>query len=50
LLQRLNIRALAEDAGLIAKWSASRNRGVGYSEQPVSMQAEFVMERPTAKG
>jgi hypothetical protein len=46
LLQRLNIRALAEDAGLADEWAASRNRGVHYSEQPVSMQAELVMERP----
>lgn len=46
LLQRLNIRALAEDCGLAAEWSAARNRGVHYSEQPISMQAEFVMERP----
>jgi hypothetical protein len=46
LLQRLNIRALAEDAGLAEEWAAFRNRGVHYAEQPVSMQAEFVMERP----
>lgn len=48
LLERLNIRALAEDAGLVGEWTASRNRGL-YAEQSVSMQAEFVMERP-AKG
>ena len=46
LLQRLNIRALAEDSGLADEWSASRNRSVHYSAPPVSMQAEFVMERP----
>lgn len=46
LLERLNIRALAEDARLVNEWSASRNRGL-YAEQPISMQAEFVMERPT---
>lgn len=45
LLERLNIRALAEDAGLIGEWAASRNRGL-YAEQSVAMQAEFVMERP----
>jgi hypothetical protein len=50
LLQRLNIRALAEDCGLADEWAASRNRGVHYAEQPISMQADFVMERPTAKG
>jgi hypothetical protein len=49
LLQRLNIRAIAEAAGFAGAWKASRNRGVRYSEQPVSMQAEFVMERPTKK-
>ena len=43
LLQRLNIRALAEDAGLADEWSASRNRGVRYPEQPASLPAEFVM-------
>lgn len=47
LLQRLNIRALAEDCGLADEWAASRNRGVHYAEQPISMQADFVMERPT---
>jgi len=46
LLQRLNIRAVAEDAGLADAWAAARNRGVHYSALPVSMQAEFVMERP----
>lgn len=46
LLQRLNIRSLAEVAGLVGEWSAARNRGVHYSEQPISSQAEFVMERP----
>jgi hypothetical protein len=50
LLQRLNIRAIAEDAGLADEWAASRNRGVHYAEQPLSMQADFVMERPIAKG
>lgn len=50
LLQRLNIRALAEDAGLADDWVLSRNRGVHYAEQPFAMQAEFVMERPRAKG
>lgn len=46
LLQRLNIRAVAEDAGLADAWAAARNRSVHYSAQPTSMQAEFVMERP----
>jgi hypothetical protein len=49
LLQRLNIRALAEDCGLAVEWSEARNRCVHYTEQPMSTQAEFVMERPHAK-
>jgi hypothetical protein len=49
LLQRLNIRAIAEEAGYADDWKASRNRGVQYSEQHVSPQTEFVMERPTPK-
>jgi hypothetical protein len=52
LLQRLNIRAIAEEAGFADDWKASRNRGMRYSEQPASLQAEFV-ERPSpykAKG
>lgn len=49
LLRRLNIRALAVEAGLDEEWSVSRNRGVHYAEQSVSSQAEFVMERPSTK-
>ncbi len=49
LLQRLNIRALAEDAGLADEWTDARNRGVRYAVQPVSLQAEFVMERHSSK-
>jgi hypothetical protein len=46
LLQRLNVHAIAEAAGLAERWSALRNCGVHYSAKPISMQAEFVMERP----
>lgn len=46
LLQRLNLSAIAGDAGLADKWSASRNRRAQYAERPGAMQAEFVMERP----
>jgi hypothetical protein len=46
LLQRLNIRAIAEDAGWADKWSACRNRGARYPGQTISTQAEFAMERP----
>ncbi|HEV7928070.1 MAG TPA: methyltransferase domain-containing protein [Verrucomicrobiae bacterium] len=47
LLQRLNISAIAEAAGCARDWKASRNRGVHYSGQPVSLQGEFVMEHRT---
>lgn len=46
LLQRLNIRALAEDCGLAAEWSVARNRSIRYADQPATVQAELVMERP----
>jgi hypothetical protein len=49
LLQRLNIRVIADEAGYADDWKAARNRAVRYSEQPASMQAEFVMERPRTK-
>lgn len=50
LLQRLNLRALAEACGLAEEWTATRNCGVHYAEQPASAQAEFVMERPLKSG
>jgi hypothetical protein len=46
LLQRLNMRAIAEAAGFSDDWAAAQNQGVRYSRQPPSLQAEFVMERP----
>jgi hypothetical protein len=49
LLRRLNIHAIAQDAGHAEDWKASRNRGVRYSEVPESIQAEFVMECVTPK-
>ncbi len=49
LLQRLNIRALAVEAGMADAWSASRNRRCHYPEPP-AFQAEFVMERPLKPG
>jgi hypothetical protein len=48
LLQRLNIRAIAEDAGLANRWSALRNRDTQYSTKPTAIQPEFVMEDPSA--
>ena len=44
LLQRLNIRAIADEAGLEIGWNASRNRAVSSSESAASVQAEFEME------
>jgi hypothetical protein len=49
LLQRLNIHAIAVEAGMADEWSASRNQRVRRLEQQASLQAEFVMERPTTK-
>ena len=49
LLQRLNVRAIAEEAGLADEWAASRDQGLRYSEDLVSLQPEFVMERPARK-
>ena len=49
LLQRLNIRAIAEEAGLADEWAASRDQGLRYSEDLVSLQPEFVMEQPARK-
>ena len=46
LLQRLNIHAIAVEAGMATEWTEARNRRVRYTEQSPSMQAEFVMERP----
>jgi hypothetical protein len=48
LLQRLNIHALAVEAGLVDEWSASRNLQVSNSAQSSSVQAEFVMEQPSS--
>ena len=49
LLQRLNLHAVAIEAGMADEWSASRHQPVRYSEQPASLQAEFIMERPAKK-
>jgi hypothetical protein len=45
LLQRLNIRAIASEAGLETSWNYSRNCAVRYSELAAPVQVEFVMER-----
>jgi hypothetical protein len=46
LLQRLNIHAIAVEAGLADEWTEVRNRCV-RPEQSFTTEAEFVMERPT---
>jgi hypothetical protein len=46
LLQRLNIHAIAVEAGIADEWFASRNQPDHRPEQQTSLQAEFVMERP----
>ena len=46
LLQRLNIHAIAVEAGMATEWTEARNRRVRYPEKSPSMQAELVMERP----
>ena len=45
LLQRLNLHAIAVEAGVADEWTATRNQCVRYPEQPLAAQAEFVMER-----
>ena len=49
LLQRLNIGALAEDAGLAEELSACRNHSPPYPKRPDAMQAELVMDRPSSR-
>lgn len=49
LLQRLNIRAIAEDAGLAEKWTKSRKQSLYDAGQSASRQAEFVMELPAVR-
>jgi hypothetical protein len=49
LLQRLNIHAIAVEAGIENEWSGSRNQRLRYPKTQASAQAEFVMERPATK-
>jgi hypothetical protein len=49
LLQRLNLGALAPEAGCAQAWKAARSRGTRYSRGALSRQVEFVMERPKGK-
>jgi len=47
LLQRLNLRAIAEEAGLADEWESVRNQPSFYSNERGAPQAEFMMDRPT---
>ncbi|MCP5519323.1 MAG: SAM-dependent methyltransferase [Verrucomicrobiales bacterium] len=49
LLQRLSVRALAEDAGLANVWIAARERGLPYAAQAAPIQSEFAMEQPSSR-
>jgi hypothetical protein len=46
LLQRLNLNAIAVEAGMAGEWKAARNQQVRYPEPSGVTQAELVMERP----
>ncbi len=50
LLQRLNLGAIAEAAGLGDDFAASRKRAAREYAQPAVVQAEFVMDRPGKGG
>lgn len=45
LLQRLNLHAIADEAGLAKEWESIRKQRYFYPE-PLEFQAEFIMERP----
>jgi hypothetical protein len=47
LLQRLNIHAIAKEAGLVDEWTSVRNQKSSYPVENIEMQAEMVMERPS---
>jgi len=45
LLQRLNINAIAEEAGLAARWNAVRKKN--HAAPLAAPQLQFIMERPS---
>lgn len=49
LLERLNLHALAEEAGLADEWASVRNQEVFNPEIQTKLQAEFIMERPAKR-
>jgi hypothetical protein len=46
LLQRLNLHAIAEEAGLADEWTSVRNERIFYSVERAGLQAEFIMDKP----
>jgi hypothetical protein len=48
LLQRLNLRAIAKEAGLSDEWESARNQQLVYSGAREGLQAEFIMEQPAS--
>jgi hypothetical protein len=49
LLARLNIHALAEEAGLADEWASVRNQKSPYPDASNDLQTEFIMERHTPR-
>ena len=47
LLQRLNLRAIAQEAGLADEWTSVRSQRSFCPVERAMPQAEFIMERPT---
>jgi hypothetical protein len=48
LLQRLNLYAIAEEAGLADRWASARDRQSFHPCESASLQAEFLMDRPAS--
>jgi methylase of polypeptide subunit release factors len=48
LLQRLNLYAVAEEAGLAERWASVRQQQGLYPVESAAAQTEFLMERPTS--
>ena len=47
LLQRLNLHAIAQEAGFSNEWTSVRNHRSSYPIEQVGWQSEFAMDRPT---
>jgi len=46
LLQRLNLQAIAQEAGLAEEWASVRNQRSFYPVERAGLQAEFIMDKP----